>query len=442
MDRRFWCVPALSYEELHWVLGHSQAVLTDSGGLQEEATWYPIPSLILRNSTDRPEAITAQCGTLVGTDPNEVTVKLQTLLQILVTKKNHNKLMSQCSFPFGHGNASEKILDILLSHENVSLSDAAKRIPYQSLPSTNKKVNTKFSLKNKSKITQNTDVDFITKIFNSTIGVVLQVYKRNTLEFQLDSILSQTLVPRTVIVLQNGFHVNISQIILNFRKRHPHIELQHIASSKNLRFHGRFHMAYMMQEDWVSIWDDDVQPKSQWLQYSIEYSKKNGNALVGANGRTFVNIDAEKCKVKERWDQVGENDFVGHIWTLPRVFLKYLLEMKLITEHTGEDVQLSFALQKHGIRSVWPQMGQEKSAHDMPSFFYDQNAASRLDQAPRQVLFFQLLRYGFKTLKCSNCHNSDVIHKCINFLQATAKKVTKLAKIDDAVHNRNISWHV
>ena len=433
----------MSYEELHWVLSRSDALLTDSGGLQEETMMYSIPSLILRNSTDRPEAITGQCGTLVGTDPKRLKTELQTLLEKLETKENHQQLMLNCSFPFGDGNASEKVLDFLISHENISLSDAARRVPYKSIPPPNKNVTTSlnFAKEIKSKEITQSDIDLITKKFNSTIGVVLQVYKRNTLEFQLDSILSQTLVPKTVIVLQNGFHVNVSQIILNFRQRHPHIELQHIASSKNLRFHGRFHVAYMMKEDWVSIWDDDVQPKSMWLQYSIEYSENNGNALVGANGRTFVKIDEEKYKVKERWDRVGENDFVGHIWTLPRAFLKYFLESKLITEHTGEDIQLSFALQKYGIKSMSPSMNGEQSAYDMPSFFKDEHAASLADQTPRQLLFCQLLKSGFRTLECSNCQNSDVLGKCIEFYKDKADNITKQAKIDDIEHNRKTTWH-
>ncbi len=45
-----------------------------------------------------------------------------------------------------------------------------------------------------------------------------------------------------------------------------------------------------MKEEYVSIWDDDILPKTQWLQYSVEYSKQNGDALVGGNGRTFIRL--------------------------------------------------------------------------------------------------------------------------------------------------------
>jgi hypothetical protein len=69
-------------------------------------------------------------------------------------------------------------------------------------------------------------------------------------------------LPRSTL---NGFHVNVSAIIQKFRVQHPDIELQHIASSKNLRFHGRFHIAYMLEEDYVSVWDDDMLPRTEWL---------------------------------------------------------------------------------------------------------------------------------------------------------------------------------
>ena len=159
-----------------------------------------------------------------------------------------------------------------------------------------------------------------------TIGVVLQVFKRNSLKLQLDSIVNQTLLPTTVIVLQNGYHVDVSKVITDFCKPYHKIEIQHIASSKNLRFHGRFYIAYMMQETYVSVWDDDIIAKSQWLEFCVDFSKRHGNALVAANGRTFIEIYNDKVSKGE--ELIGRNYLGGHIWMLPREFLKYYLKMK------------------------------------------------------------------------------------------------------------------
>jgi hypothetical protein len=52
-----------------------------------------------------------------------------------------------------------------------------------------------------------------------------------------------------------------------------------------------------------------------------------GHGLVGANGRTFERVDLGKNNVIQR-QYTGKNDFVGHTWTLPRVYLRYYLNME------------------------------------------------------------------------------------------------------------------
>ena len=78
--KRFICVPPLSYEEVHWIMKRSQFILTDSGGLQEEATWYHVPTLVLRTSTERMEAVNAGVAALVGQDLNLLQEKMSLLL--------------------------------------------------------------------------------------------------------------------------------------------------------------------------------------------------------------------------------------------------------------------------------------------------------------------------------------------------------------------------
>ena len=106
---RFLCSDPLSYEEVHWVMTRSQFILTDSGGLQEEATWHHVPVLVLRESTERMEAVQAGVAVLVGRDLNFLREKMSALLN-----KSHPlwKEMSHESFPFGYGNASEQILNV------------------------------------------------------------------------------------------------------------------------------------------------------------------------------------------------------------------------------------------------------------------------------------------------------------------------------------------
>lgn len=403
-DSRFLCISPLPYEELHWMLSHSQFILTDSGGIQEEATWYNVPTLVLRNDTERGEAITAGIAKLV----DELTIKpSMTYIIENINKRKNNKL-----FPYGDGNAAERICNILQTNKLPTASITIRPIV--------NKINT--SNVHQVEISANY-FDRFKYSFKPSIAVVLQVFKRKTLHKQLEAASKQTLIPTTIVVVQNGFYVNVTAIIQQFRRQHPDIELQHIASSKNLRFHGRFHIAYMLEEDYVSVWDDDMLPRTEWLAYCVEYSRTHGHGLVGANGRTFERVDLAKTKVIQR-QLTGQNDFVGHTWTLPRVYLRYYLNMEPVSRYTGEDVQLAYALQQYGINSYLPPLKGEKSAPDLKESI-DHNASYRANQAPRELLFCTLLRHNFKFLRCKNCSDKKVLDKCIEQAVASAVRIVR-----------------
>ena len=93
----------------HNIMSRCYAILTDSGGIQEEATALKKPTLVLRDRTERPEGVEAGILKLVGTSESKIyfeTAKLLTDTEI------HKKLMSAPT-PYGIGNASQKIADII-----------------------------------------------------------------------------------------------------------------------------------------------------------------------------------------------------------------------------------------------------------------------------------------------------------------------------------------
>ena len=90
----------------------SYLILTDSGGVQEEAPTFQKPVLIMRNHTERPEAIKAGSAKLVGTDKNNIYNEVS---KILKNKKYANKF-KKTKNPFGHGDASKKITKFLQSN--------------------------------------------------------------------------------------------------------------------------------------------------------------------------------------------------------------------------------------------------------------------------------------------------------------------------------------
>jgi UDP-N-acetylglucosamine 2-epimerase (non-hydrolysing) len=95
------------------LLGHlsaSDLVLSDSGGIQEEAPALGVPLLVMRDKTERPEGIAAGSSILVGTDPRRIVAEATRLLHDPVVRG----AMSRRVFPFGDGRAGERIAQIIV----------------------------------------------------------------------------------------------------------------------------------------------------------------------------------------------------------------------------------------------------------------------------------------------------------------------------------------
>jgi len=112
-------VAPMDYDQMGYLLEHARFILTDSGGLQEEATAYHVPVLVLRESTEREEAVHADAAVLVGLDEDTI-VKWATWM--LNDHQGIHTRMSQPKYPFGYGNASKSIVDTLLDQKNDIMS--------------------------------------------------------------------------------------------------------------------------------------------------------------------------------------------------------------------------------------------------------------------------------------------------------------------------------
>jgi UDP-N-acetylglucosamine 2-epimerase len=99
----------IDYPELLWLLDAATLVVTDSGGLQEEAPAFHTPVLVIRDTTERPEGIEAGVARLIGTDP--ATIVRETLR--LLDDPETYALMARGENPYGDGRASMRILDAL-----------------------------------------------------------------------------------------------------------------------------------------------------------------------------------------------------------------------------------------------------------------------------------------------------------------------------------------
>lgn len=105
-------IEPLEVVDFHNFMKKSFIILTDSGGVQEEAPSLGAPVLVLRDTTERPEGIAAGTLKLVGTDEDIVYNETKKLL----TDKTYYEGMSQAKNPYGDGNASARIVDSIIEH--------------------------------------------------------------------------------------------------------------------------------------------------------------------------------------------------------------------------------------------------------------------------------------------------------------------------------------
>ena len=102
-------IEPLDYPHFARLLSLAEIMLTDSGGVQEEAPALGKPVLVMRETTERPEGVAAGTARLVGTDADRIVTEISTLLD----DKTAYEAMSRAHNPFGDGQASRRIVEIL-----------------------------------------------------------------------------------------------------------------------------------------------------------------------------------------------------------------------------------------------------------------------------------------------------------------------------------------
>lgn len=105
----FFFIEPLQYLEFVHLMSKASIVLTDSGGIQEEAPGLGKPVLVMRNTTERPEALASGTVHLVGTDYNKIMNEVSTLLDDATAYEKMSKAVN----PYGDGRACERIVEIL-----------------------------------------------------------------------------------------------------------------------------------------------------------------------------------------------------------------------------------------------------------------------------------------------------------------------------------------
>lgn len=107
-------IPPQDYLPFVYLMNRASIILTDSGGIQEEAPSLGKPVLVMRNTTERPEAVEAGTVKLVGTDVGRIVQEVASLL----TDKDAYEAMSVAHNPYGDGDAAERILNAIIESHN------------------------------------------------------------------------------------------------------------------------------------------------------------------------------------------------------------------------------------------------------------------------------------------------------------------------------------
>jgi UDP-N-acetylglucosamine 2-epimerase (non-hydrolysing) len=127
-EKRAILISPVDYVTMVYLIANCKLVLTDSGGLQEEAPSLGKPVLVLRGVTERPEAVEAGTVKIIGTDRQRIVEEVR---KLLLDKDEYNK-MAKALNPYGDGKASERIRDILIYYFGFSSSLPIEFNPYNS----------------------------------------------------------------------------------------------------------------------------------------------------------------------------------------------------------------------------------------------------------------------------------------------------------------------
>ncbi|TYB69454.1 UDP-N-acetylglucosamine 2-epimerase (non-hydrolyzing) [Bizionia saleffrena] len=110
-------IAPLAYHDFIWMMDRAKIIITDSGGVQEEAPSLGKPVLVMRDTTERPEAIDAGTVILVGTNTEKIVQETFALLD----NEDHFKDMSSKHNPYGDGAASRRIVDFMMHKQQERL---------------------------------------------------------------------------------------------------------------------------------------------------------------------------------------------------------------------------------------------------------------------------------------------------------------------------------
>jgi len=314
---RLLLIPPLNYIDMIHLESASYFIMSDSGGIQEEAVSLGKPILILRENTERPEAVKSGCAMLTGLSKDKIYNYASSLLKKNIIYQNASKPQKI----YGKGNSSIIISDII---QNYFLFNKKNLISF------NNKNYLDILFQYDNYILENNNQNFkIQENIIYDIVIVLTVWRRNNLEKQLNLVKNQTFLKNkktNIIIFQNSYHVNVDDIVNKWKQPDSFSEqvvINFIHSPIETGYFGRFLAPLtspVNDNSYFFICDDDI----VWGRRYFDNMARviNEGYLATRNGRIITedyrtySIFRLNLREKEQvcFNEDIEHDFGGHIW--------------------------------------------------------------------------------------------------------------------------------
>lgn len=174
----------------------------------------------------------------------------------------------------------------------------------------------------------------------SDITVIITIWKRPYLDLQLESLTSQSTLPKNIWIIHNENHIDIDEIIAKYSDFPSNISL--IDSDLNLKYFGRFSLCYHVKTKYVFVVDDDVIPSFNWLKICLDKCTRY-NAIIACSGRILRpnNFRPEELQNNELFNEYAKKYFIGDCYN------------KLSYNFSPIDTQVDYGCNSYFFKAEW-----------------------------------------------------------------------------------------
>ena len=311
---RFLLIQPLNYVDLIHLVSTCYFIMSDSGGIQEEAVSIGKPILILREYTERPEAVKSGIALLTGLSNDNIYNSASSL----ITNNELYKNISKSQNIYGNGTSRFIISEIIQNyfknnHQNSFSFDNKNYLDIISQYDKYLLQNNNPHLRNY----QNNQYDIV---------IILTVWKRNNLEKQLTMVKNQSFLKNkktNIIIFQNANHVKVDDIVNKWKQPDSfsdNVVISFIHSTIETGYFGRFIApltSSVNDNSYFFICDDDIIWGNRYFENMARVV--NDGFLATRNGR-IITEDYKTYSVFNKdhlqacFNEDIEHDFGGHIW--------------------------------------------------------------------------------------------------------------------------------